>query len=235
MTDSGEGDAADIDSAAHRPSASILERVLAGIAGVATTALGALAVFTTENEVGTGALLVAGAAFLAMAIFGLVPVRLKVGDREVWVARAALRAITEVAKATDSAAQEEIVEQFEEELETHGIQRDQAEAVESMLSRFERYSGSPDARLVHDALVGMGWRPSVPPKSTYIRWVYTGRKAVSLFQRSGSLAVATVQAREYAKTLPGAADGTKDVVFAYAGDPNIAIDAAAALQRYADT
>ncbi|MFK4084973.1 hypothetical protein ACI2LF_12735 [Kribbella sp. NPDC020789] len=235
MTDAAEADPAETESAAHRPSATLLERVLAGIAGAATTALGALAVFETENEVGTGALLVAGAAFLAMAIFGLVPVRFKVGDKEVWVARAALRAITEVVKATDSAAQEEIVEKFEEQLEAHGVPRDRAEAVESMLSRFERYSGSPNARLVHNALIATGWQPSVPPKSTYIRWVYTGRKTVSLFQRSGSLAVATVQARDYAKTLPGAADGSKDVVFAYADDPNIAIDAAAAIQRYADS
>lgn len=141
----------------------------------------------------------AGATFLVMAIFGLVPVRFKVGDKEVWVAREALRAIAEVAKATDVGAQEEIVARFEEGLEAHGVPRDHAQAVESMLVRFERYSGSPNARLVHDALVAMGWQPSVPPKSTYIRWSYTGRKTVSLFQRSGSLAVATVHARDYAK------------------------------------
>jgi hypothetical protein len=69
-----------------------------------------VAVFRTENEVGIGARLVGGVALLAMAIFGLVPVRFKVGDNEVWVARAALRAIMEVAKATGSATQEEIVD-----------------------------------------------------------------------------------------------------------------------------
>ncbi|MET7280683.1 hypothetical protein ABZS29_20760 [Kribbella sp. NPDC005582] len=179
-------------------------------------------------------MLVAGAAFLAMAIFGLVPVRFKVGGNEIWVARAALEAIREVAAATDSAAREEIAETFEDTLEAHGIGRDSTEAVESMLSRFERYSGSSDARVVHDALKGMGWRPSVPRKSTYIRWVYTGAKTVSLFQRSGSLAVATVQVRDYAATLPGAAAGPKDVVFDYSGDPNVAIDAVAAIQRYAE-
>jgi hypothetical protein len=68
----------------------------------------------------------------------------------------------------------------------------------------------------------------------YIRWSYIGRRTISLCQRSGSLSVATVQARDYAKTLPGA--GSKEeAVFAYAGDPNVAIDAVAAIQRYTDT
>ncbi|GAA1716648.1 hypothetical protein GCM10009745_76470 [Kribbella yunnanensis] len=77
--------------------------------------------------------------------------------------------------------------------------------------------------------------PRWPPKSTYIRWFYTGRKTISLFQRSGSLAVATVQARDYAKGLPGATSGSKDeAVFVYAGDPGVAIEAAAAILRFAD-
>src|SRR5690242_4595593 len=113
MTDSEGIDPAETEGPTHKPSATPVERALTGTVGLAATVAGALAVFRTENEVGTGVLLVGGVAFLAVAIFGLVPVRFKVGDNEIWVARAALRAITEVVKATDSAAQEEIVDKFE--------------------------------------------------------------------------------------------------------------------------
>jgi len=211
------------------------QRVLAGLTGLLASAAGIWAVFATENEVGTGALLLGGAVFLAMAIFGLVPVRFKVGDKEVIVAQAALRTLAKVAEASDPATREAIVDTMTEELEARGIRRDTVEAVETMLGRFERYSGSSNARVIHDALLDSGWRPTVPAKSTYIRWVYSGKKTISLFQNSGSLAVASVQAKEAARELEGVSFNAKgDALFAYADDTTRALDAIDALRAYAN-
>jgi hypothetical protein len=217
--------------------ASPLERVTAGLIGFVVTAAGVAAVFQTENELGSGALLLAGAAFLVMATFGLVPVRFKVGDKEMEVGRAALKTLDKVLREADPAVQEAAIDTFEEELAASGVKREPADAVAAMLSRFERYAGSRNPRTVYDALLDSGWQPFTPGKSTYIRWVYYGKtRTVSLFQNSGTLVAASVQLRDFAKKLDGATVGPKEeVVLAYAGDPAAAVDGADAIRQFADT
>ncbi len=180
--------------------------------------------------------MLAGAAFLIMATFGLVPVRFKVGDKEMEVGRAALRTLDKVFREADPATQEAVIDTFEGELAEGGVKREPGDAVDAMLGRFVRYSGSSNPRTIHDALLATGWQPFTPGKSTYIRWVYNGKaRAVSLFQNSGTLVASTVQLRDFAKTLTGATVGPKDeAVFAYAGDPTQAIDACDEIRRYAD-
>ncbi|MFG1627890.1 hypothetical protein [Kribbella sp. NPDC049227] len=239
MTESGGDEPSTLTTPTHNgPAASPRERAFAAVIGGVTAAAGALAVFWTENEVGSAALLLIGAAFLAMATFGLVPTRFKVGDNVVDVAgRAALRTLEEVVRESDSATQDKVLDAFEGELEAQGVRRDPGDAVEAMLNRFERYSGSQSPRAVHDYLLQSGWRPSTPGKSTYIRWVYSGKaRSVTLFQNSGTLSAASVQIRDYAKTLPGATVGSKDeALFVYAGDPNLAMEAADSIRQFADT
>jgi hypothetical protein len=219
----------------HGVSASPVERAIAGFIGCVAAAAGALAVFRTDNELGSGALLLAAAAFLVMATFGLVPVRFKVGDKEMEVGRAALHTLDKVLREADPATQETAIDAFEDELAARGITRESDDAVEAMLRRFERYSGSTNPRTVHDSLKASGWLPFTPAKSTYIRWVYNGKsRTVSLFQNSGALVAASVHLRDFAKDLPGATAGPKqEMVFAYAGDPATAIDAADAIRRFA--
>lgn len=236
MTNAAPDDAPAVAETTHGPMATPVERAIAGSIGVVSAAAVVAAVFQTENEVGSGALVLVGAAFLVMATFGLVPIRFKVGDKEMEVGRAALKTLDKVLRQADPQTQEDALETFEEELAARGVQREPGDAVEAMLSRFERYSGSHNPRTVHDALLSSGWKPFTPGKSTYIRWVYNGKRTVSLFQNSGTLVAASVQIKDYAKTLAGVSvvGPKEDAVFAYAADPTPAIDAADAIRRYAD-
>ncbi|TCC57968.1 hypothetical protein E0H73_26815 [Kribbella pittospori] len=238
MTESGGDERSSlVTSPSNGSAASPGERAIAALIGCVTAAAGALAVFWTENEVGSGALLLIGAAFLAMATFGLVPVRFKVGDKEMEVGRAALRTLEDVLRESDAATQDKVIDAFEGELEARGVTREPGDAVDAMLSRFERYAGSRNPRTVHDYLLASGWQPFTPGKSTYIRWVYNGKAhSVSLFQNSGTLTAASVQVRDYARTLEGADRGPKDeALFVYAVDPSPAMGAADSIRRFADT
>src|SRR5262245_55582489 len=111
-----------VNGSQHGSAASFGEWVAAGAIGCISATAGALAVFRTDNEVGTGALLLVGAAFLLMATFGLVPVRFKVGDKEMEVGRAALKTLDRVLRDADPAMQDAAIDTFEDELAARGIQ-----------------------------------------------------------------------------------------------------------------
>jgi hypothetical protein len=76
--------------------ASVPQRLLAGVIGLAAGIGGTLAVFQTTNELGTAALFLVAGAFLICSTFGVVPTRLKVGDNEVNVGRAALHTLEKI-------------------------------------------------------------------------------------------------------------------------------------------
>jgi hypothetical protein len=58
------------------------QRGFSGVAGGAALLAGGAAVFLTENELGSVALLAVGILFAFFALAGLLPTRLKLGDNE---------------------------------------------------------------------------------------------------------------------------------------------------------
>jgi hypothetical protein len=217
--------------------ASTTERILAGAIGVAAGIGGAIAVFETSNELGTAALFLVAGAFLVCATFGVVPTRLKVGDNEVSVGRAALQTLEQIVSDSDLPTQERVIDTLEANLARDGITRTSDDAVAAMLGRFERYSGSELPRRLHDELLVAGWTPSTPAKSTYIRWSYAGaRNPVSLFQNSAQLVAASNRLVDVVLPLPGAEHRMpkNEVLFNYSRSLDEALAAAETIQRYAD-
>ncbi|NYE38008.1 hypothetical protein F4692_003153 [Nocardioides cavernae] len=213
------------------------QRVVAGAIGLAAAVGGAFAVFETTNELGTAALFIVAGAFLICATFGVVPTRFKVGNNEVSVGRAALHTLEQIVSEADLPTQEKVIDSLEANLARDGIRRTPDDAVAAMLSRFVRYSGSESARSVHDELLATGWTPSTPPKSTYIRWTYPGkRQQASLFQNSGQLVVASNRLVDAVRDLPGGELRLpkNEVVFSYGADTGGALAAADAIRRFVD-
>ncbi|MFL6139664.1 MAG: hypothetical protein ACJ74O_17950 [Frankiaceae bacterium] len=213
------------------------ERFVAASIGVACAGAGGVAVFVSDNELGSAGLLIVGAVFLLMGTGAMVPTRLRVGDQEVHLERLAVQTLTRVMQQGDTVVQEQLVEAFEETLASSGVVPDAMEAVGAMLRRFERYSGSTDPREVYNSLLTSGWKPTTPAKSTYIRWVYAGnQRTVSLFQNSAALVAASVHLRDLAAGLPGAKPraGRNEVDFYYGGDVSTVLDAAERIKQFAD-
>lgn len=213
-----------------------VERVLCGLLGAALTITGTVAVFETDNEFGSVGLLVVGGTLLLMAL-GYAPTRLKVGDREVELERVAAGTLVRAFREGDTDTRETIREAFDEELADRGISVDQVEAVRAMIRRFENFTGSTAPSEVHATLLSRGWQPSTPPKSTYVRWVYSGSKrTVSIYQNSTYLVAAAVPLRELAKDFPGAEVRTpkNEVNFLYVSGPAAALDAADRIRSFAD-
>jgi hypothetical protein len=217
--------------------ASTSQRVLSGVIGAAAAVGGTFAVFETANELGTAALFLVAGAFLICATFGVVPTRVKVGDNEVSVGRAALHTLEQIVSESDLPTQESVIDTMEANLARGGITRTPDDAVAAMLGRFERYSGSDRSRQIHDELLATGWTPATPAKSTYIRWTYRGRsRQVSLFQNSAQLVAASNRLVDVVSGLPGADHRLpkNEVVFNYSNGVEDALTAAKVVQGYAD-
>lgn len=217
--------------------APLSQRIGAGVVGLAAAVGGAFAVFETTNELGTAALFIVAGAFLICAIFGLVPTRVKVGNNELSVGRAALHTLERIVSEADLSTQEMVIDTLEANLARDGITRTSDDAVDAMLNRFVRYSGSELARVFHDELLGAGWSPSTPAKSSYIRWTFAGKKQqVSLFQNSGQIVVASNRLVDVVRDYPGAdlRLSKNEIVFSYAAGTDEALAASDALRRFAD-
>jgi hypothetical protein len=217
--------------------ASVAERLVAGTVGAAAAVGGTFAVFDTTNELGTAALFIVAGAFLVCATFGVVPTRFKVGDSEVTVGRAALHTLEQIVSESDLPTQEKAIDTLEENLARVGITRTDDDAVAAMLDRFVRYSGSDLSRAIHDQLLRTGWTPATPPKSTYIRWTYSGRRhQVSLFQNSAQLVAASNRLVELVQGLPGGdlRLPKNEVVFNYSESIDHAVAAAEVIRSFAD-
>ncbi len=217
--------------------ATTTQRALAGLVGIAAGVGGTLAMYETTNELGTAALFIVAGVFLLCATFGVVPTRVRVGNSEVSVGRAALHTLEQIVSESDLPTQEKVIDTLEANLARGGITRSDDEAVAAMLDRFVRYSGSDSARHLHDELLAAGWSPSTPAKSTYIRWTYSGtRQQASLFQNSAQLVVASNRLVEVVRDFPGAdlRLPKNEVVFSYPVSIDSATAAADAIRRYAD-
>lgn len=195
------------------------------------------ATYFTDNELGTAALLLVAGVFLMCATFAIVPTRLRIGDNEVSVGRAAMNTLERIVSEADSPTQERTLETFEEELAVRGVQRTTNEAVASMLDRFIRYSGSELPRILHDALLDAGWVPSTPSKSTYIRWTFSGKEhVVNVYQNSAQIVIAANRLVDVVLGMPGVVHRTtkNEVVVSYASGVDDAMAVIDAVQRYAD-
>ncbi|MEQ7849270.1 hypothetical protein [Nocardioides kribbensis] len=217
-------------------SAPTAERAIAGVIGTAAGVAGVIAVFETTNELGTAALFIVAGAFLICATFGVVPTRVRVGNNEVNVGRAALHTLEQIVSESDLPTQERVIEALETNLARDGIERTPDDAVAAMLDRFVRYSGSDAARAFHDEMVARGWTPSTPKKSTYIRWNFAGAAdQVSLFQNSGQIVIASSKLGKLVSSMPGATPRAKEeLVFSYSDGIQHALDVAEVLRRFAD-
>ncbi len=212
-------------------------RLAAGVLGLVAAGAGIAAVFTTTNELGTAALLLVGGAFLICATFGLVPTRLRIGENEMTVGRAALNTLERIVSEADAPTQEKVLDTMTDELAAQGVTRTPDEAVSAMLDRFTRYAGSELARQLHDVLVDDGWIPSTPAKSTYIRWTYRGTKQqASCYQNSAQLVVASNRLVEVVRDLDGAEHRmpNNEVIFIYTTGIEKAHSAAQQLQHFAN-
>lgn len=230
-----DGGAVERVSTADR-SMSRLQRSAAALVGFMTAGAGITAVFLTDNELGSAALLVVGGAFIAMATFQLIPTRFRMGDNEMQVGQAALKTLSRVVREGDAIAQEQVIDAFEEELAARGVSRPPADAVDAVLDRFERYSGSSNCRTLHDDLRATGWKPIPAPRGTYIRWLYEGgHHTVRLFQNSAKLISAAAQQKAVVADLPGAIRSPAgEFGFVYSDSTEKAVAAAATLKRFAD-
>ncbi|MGV9818745.1 hypothetical protein [Nocardia xishanensis] len=73
---------AQVEATPENPESSVLMRGLSGSIAIVAACTGAVAVFTTENQVGTAALLAIGAYFAITTLIGRFP-RLKLGENEI--------------------------------------------------------------------------------------------------------------------------------------------------------
>lgn len=95
------------------------ERVSSAVAGIALGVTGCIATFTTDNEFGTGALIVLGGAFGVLALTGQPIRRIKIGDHETEFYAKVGRKAVEVAESDSGDVSEretalELVEQVRE-------------------------------------------------------------------------------------------------------------------------
>jgi hypothetical protein len=207
-----------------------VERTVAALLGTAALGGGAIAVFVSENELGTAALLIAGLVFLIMAVAATVPTRLRWGQQEVSLERIAVRHLIEGAPLEVQA--EIIAEAMAPERRTP-----ERQTVDGMLRRFARYSGSANAQVIHDEFVARGWTPSTPLKSTYILWRYRGNsRVVALYQNNRALVATSQGLKEFAANLPLAVtrEPKGEVDVHYLPDPSSAVLAIEAITRFAD-
>lgn len=102
----------------HKPELQRVSRSLSCLIGTASVVAGGISVFTTENQVGSGALLILGALFLIIAISGRIPSRLQIGDNSMEWQEKAEKIVTESVKESVELAspekQEDIIEQIDD-------------------------------------------------------------------------------------------------------------------------
>lgn len=213
-------------------------RVAAIVIGAAAVTAGSVAVFISDNQVGTAALFVLGAAFLACGVFGLFPAGITVGGAGVQLAaRAALATVERLATDADPELREKAATTYGEELEERGLILSSDAQAERVINGFVR-AGSLEARTVADRLIASGWKGSSPPKSRYVRWTYSGfgGRAASLFQNVGDLAVNRREQMDVVQGLAGArpTHSGRDIRFPYAGNVDDALTAADRLREFAE-
>lgn len=202
-----------------------LARSSAVILGLALTGAGAVAVFVSENSVGTGVMLALGAFFLLIGVTGHAVASAKIGDAEVRFRRLA----RQVAASLDVAPSEVKTQLAEAILEAEPgsrdlltaraasilIERDMIDAVDRMLRRDEALHGAAWAYAGPDDVGADGFisNPSGEPVSVILKALrdsvradqVTGaierlgpaRRKVLFVSKSGF----TVRARAYADLL----------------------------------
>lgn len=217
---------------------SLRVRIAAIVIGALAVLGGAAAVFLSDNQAGTAALFVLGAAFLACGVFGLLPSGITVGGASVQLAaRAALATVERLASDPDPDVRDKAADTYGQELEERGLVLPADVQAERVINGFVR-AGSLEARTVADRLSASGWMASSPSKSRYIRWTYEGPAggAASLYQNVGDLAVNRREQMEAVAGLPGgrsAANG-REIRFPYTGGIDEALRAADVLRQLAE-
>jgi hypothetical protein len=210
-------------------------RVILGIGGLLAACAGVAAVFVTDNELGTAALLLVSLVLVLMSLGALVPRRLKWGNSEVEFGVAAStvqRLLSDPDPTVAETAREALVEEFGRTLTTAPSAR---QSVEGMVRRFESRIPDLPSRM-HDFLIEQGWHPNTPSTATYIRGVYPGRsRRVTLYQNSEALLSGAARDRQFLERLPGARPRGKDVALVYADDLEGVQQAVAAMMRRADS